>query len=187
MESNPMFQGFPNDYVNPRKIPKAVFFDNIEEVLKNEKTTEEALKKSQQEKLNKYLTMDRNISSNMSRMKLKIPEIRSSLEAVRHLKKKKEEEETLISQFKLTEGVFANATLKMNGKVNLWLGANTMVEFSYDEADDLLSKNLETATKNLNNLNEDSAYLKDQITIAEVNIARIHNYGVKLRQQAKKK
>ena len=131
--------------------------------------------------------MDRNIASNMTRMKMKIPEIKSSLEAVRHLKKKKEDEEELISQFKLTEGIYATANLKMNGKVSLWLGANTMVEYSYDEADELLSRNLETATKNLDNLNEDSAYLKDQITITEVNVARIHNYGVKLRQQKLKK
>jgi hypothetical protein len=28
--------------------------------------------------------------------------------------------------------------------VNLWLGANVMMEFSFDEADQLLSGNLET-------------------------------------------
>jgi prefoldin subunit 5 len=124
--------------------------------------------------------MDRNVTNNITRMKSKIPEIKSSLEAVQHLKKKKEEEvEQLKSQFKLTDGVYANALLKLNGKVSLWLGANLMVEYSYEEAEELLSTNLETATRNLENSNEDSAYLKDQITITEVNVARIHNYAVK--------
>lgn len=34
-------------------------------------------------------------------------------------------------------------------KVNLWLGANTLVEFSFEEAMALLSKNLENAKGNL--------------------------------------
>jgi prefoldin subunit 5 len=124
--------------------------------------------------------MDRNVTTGISRMKAKIPEIKSSLEAVRHLKKKHSEDvEQLKSQFKLTDGVYANALLKLNGKVSLWLGANLMVEYSYDEAEELLSTNLVTATNNLENSNEDSAYLKDQITITEVNVARIHNYAVK--------
>jgi prefoldin subunit 5 len=34
-------------------------------------------------------------------------------------------------------------------KVNLWLGANTMVEFTFEEAKKLLGKNLENAQNNL--------------------------------------
>ena len=38
----------------------------------------------------------------------------------------------------------ANISKNIN-KVNLWLGANTMVEFTFDEAKKLLGKNLENA------------------------------------------
>lgn len=58
-----------------------------------------------------------------------------------------------------------------------------MVEYSFDEAIALLSANLQTAQRNLENVNEDLAYLKDQITTTEVSIARVYNYGVKQRQK----
>jgi hypothetical protein len=35
-------------------------------------------------------------------------------------------------------------TCEQVDSVNLWLGANVMMEFSFDEADNLLSGNLET-------------------------------------------
>jgi hypothetical protein len=40
---------------------------------------------------------------------------------------------------------------------------------------------------NLASLEGDLAFLKDQITISEVNIARIHNYNVQLKKEAKEK
>jgi hypothetical protein len=40
---------------------------------------------------------------------------------------------------------------------------------------------------NLSSLEEDLAFLKDQITISEVNIARIHNYNVQLKKESKER
>lgn len=57
-----------------------------------------------------------------------------------------------------------------------------MVEYPYEEGLALLQKNLAGATKSLESLNSDLAFLKDQITISEVNIARVHNRNVKYRQ-----
>lgn len=61
-----------------------------------------------------------------------------------------------------------------------------MVEYTFDEALQLLTKNLESAEYNLRELNEDLEFLKDQITTTEVNIARIFNYDVKQRRLKKK-
>ena len=44
--------------------------------------------------------------------------------------------------FQLTEGIHTEAQAQNSGKVFLWLGANTMVEYTYEEALDLLEKNL---------------------------------------------
>jgi len=38
----------------------------------------------------------------------------------------------------LSEGIFTEAVSKSEGTVFLWLGANTMVEYNYEEALDLL-------------------------------------------------
>ncbi len=52
--------------------------------------------------------------------------------------------------FLLTDTIWSKATIKKDvNKVALWLGANVMVEFSFAEAKDLLSKNLENARGNL--------------------------------------
>ena len=86
-----------------------------------------------------------------------------------------------------------------------------MLEYSIEEAETLLSKNLETATKNLAQIDIDLDYLRDQITTTEVSkcyinseanlvhclclttifhffldMARAYNWDVKRRQAEKK-
>lgn len=58
-----------------------------------------------------------------------------------------------------------------------------MVEFSFQEAIDLLSKNKESAEQSLISTTEQLDYLKDQITTTEVNIARVYNWDVKQRRK----
>ena len=60
-----------------------------------------------------------------------------------------------------------------------------MVEYPVAEARDVLSHNLETANRNLKQVSEDILFLKKQITTTEVNVARVYNYDVKQRRQAK--
>lgn len=45
-----------------------------------------------------------------------------------------------------------------------------MLEYTLDDAEALLSKNLQTATKNLNQLEIDLDFLRDQLTTTEVSI-----------------
>ena len=46
----------------------------------------------------------------------------------------------------LTDTIWSQAKIKKDiNKVGLWLGANVMVEFSFEEAIALLKKNLENA------------------------------------------
>ncbi|CAF1403896.1 unnamed protein product, partial [Adineta steineri] len=70
--------------------------------------------------------------------------------------------------------------------VCLWLGANVMLEYPIDEADVLLNGNQKTAQTTLTKVDEDLDFLRDQITTTEVNMARLHNWAVKLKQQNKK-
>lgn len=57
-----------------------------------------------------------------------------------------------------------------------------MLEYSIDEAETLLVKNLDTATRNLSQIELDLDFLRDQITTTEVNMARVYNWDVKRRQ-----
>ena len=45
-----------------------------------------------------------------------------------------------------------------------------MVEYSFQEANELLSKNLESAETNLKSIETELDFLKDQITTSEVSI-----------------
>ena len=89
------------------------------------------------------------------------------------------DEKEVETNFLVSDNIWAKATLPNDtGKVGLWLGANVMVEYSYDEALKLLMKNLTNAETKMKETEEDIDYLKDQITTTEVNMARVYNQGV---------
>lgn len=55
-------------------------------------------------------------------------------------------DEDLVMDYLLTDTIWSQAKIKKDiNKVGLWLGANVMVEYSFEEAIVLLKKNLENA------------------------------------------
>ena len=70
----------------------------------------------------------------------------------------------------LSDQLFVNAKVPTTDKVCLWLGANVMLEYEIDEAEDMLKKNLTAAESQLHELDLDLDYLRDQITTTEVSI-----------------
>ena len=113
-------------------------------------------------------------------MKVKLPDIKKTLEMVAMLKTKYESDDKEMStNFLLSDNIWAKAKVPNNtGKVALWLGANVMVEYTYEEALKLLGKNLLNAEAKIKETEDDIDFLKDQITTTEVNLARIYNQGV---------
>ncbi len=67
-------------------------------------------------------------------------------------------------------------------KVYLWIGADTMVEFSYDEAIEMLTEQLKQSHAKIEELNEDLFFLRGNSITAEVNMARLFNFNVKLKK-----
>jgi len=60
-----------------------------------------------------------------------------------------------------------------------------MLSYPLDQAEALLTNKLTTATTNLLNVKVDLSWLRDQITVTEVNIARVYNFDVKRRRIAR--
>ena len=58
-----------------------------------------------------------------------------------------------------------------------------MLEYPLDEAISLLTDKLSSAEKSLTTSKEDLDFLREQITIMEVNTARVHNWDVKRRRE----
>lgn len=129
--------------------------------------------------------MESRISAQKRGVLQKIPDIKSALGVLEYLSQKKGEDsdKPIQTRFKLADCIHMDAELVEPRTVMLWLGAKVMVEFEYEEATQLLQKNLKSAEVNLSNLNEDLSFLKDQITTSEVNLARLHNYSVALKKK----
>ncbi|KAJ2770262.1 peptide chain release factor 1, partial [Coemansia nantahalensis] len=82
----------------------------------------------------------------------------------------------------VNDTLYAHATVPPADSVNLWLGANVMLEYTTDEAQELLASKLSVAKTSLEHVVEDLEFLRDQITTMEVNIARVYNWDVKQRR-----
>lgn len=58
-----------------------------------------------------------------------------------------------------------------------------MLSYTLPSAHTLLSAKLSSALTSLTNLQEDLEWLRDQITVTEVNVARVYNWDVKRRRE----
>uniref|UniRef100_A0A3Q3DMR8 Prefoldin subunit 3 n=1 Tax=Hippocampus comes TaxID=109280 RepID=A0A3Q3DMR8_HIPCM len=158
-------------------IPEAVFVEDVDSFMKlpgNEKA-DSALRKLD-EQYQKYKYMEVNLSQKKLRLRNQIPQIRQTLEILRHMQKKK-----VRSTF--SDGRFGLETHVTLFKSTECVRANVMLEYDIDDAQALLEKNLCTASRNLETLEEDLDFLRDQFTTTEVNMARVYNWDVKRRSR----
>jgi prefoldin subunit 5 len=115
----------------------------------------------------------------------KIPEIEKSLAIVKNLKKKQEENEALVARYSLADDVYGKAEIDTSaGIVGLWLGANVMLEYTYDDAIALLIEKEEKAKRDYEEVTQDLSFTRNQIVTAEVNISRIYNWDVRRKRIA---
>ena len=168
---------------NHRKIPKSIFLDNVEAWV--DKYGDDELFAEMNELYQKYKFMETQMLRARQNFKVKLPDIKRTLEMVAMLKQRSmNDDKQLETNFLLSDNIWAKATIPNDtGKVGLWLGANVMVEYSYDDALKLLAKNLAQAQAKLAETEDDVNFLKDQITTTEVNMARVYNQGVHNKQK----
>ena len=121
-------------------------------------------------------------------LKVKLPDINKTIEAVAMLKKRSQGEiKEIETHFLVSDNIWAKAKIpNESGNVGLWLGANVMVEYTHDDALKLLLRNQKNAEEKLAETQSDCDFLRDQITTTEVNMARVYNQGV-ANKQAKDK
>ncbi|KAI9546264.1 Prefoldin subunit 3 [Dissostichus eleginoides] len=165
-------------------IPEAIFVQDVDSFMKKpgNETADSALRKLD-EQHQKYKYMELNLSQKKLRLKSQIPQISQTLEILRHMQKKKDTKTPMDTHFLLADNVYCKASVPPTDKVCLWLGANVMLEYDIDEAQALLEKNLSTASRNCETLEDDLDFLRDQFTTTEVNMARVYNWDVKRRSK----
>ncbi|KAH9943661.1 Prefoldin subunit 3 [Amylocystis lapponica] len=194
---------------NARGIPKAPFIADVDEYLGSSPDTETALKEFQAA-LAKYRYMDHNLTQRRQGLEEKIPDIKKTLSMVEFLQERREgkskvgddddleddedlEEDggdvpkPLRTTFELNDTLYAEAELEDTDTVYLWLGANVMLSYKLPAAIELLRSKLQSAESSLASVIEDVEFLREQITVMEVNTARVYNWDVKRRRDLRMK
>ncbi|KAG5502184.1 hypothetical protein GH5_05136 [Leishmania sp. Ghana 2012 LV757] len=172
---------FTDDYVSPRGIPKVAFIENVAELVKSSGDSAETLLKRFSEQYSKYKLAEHRLIRTTANLEAKIPDINKTLQTLEYLKTSLVAEnggKGFTTNYGLTESVFCQAKVPPQETVLLWLGANVMVEYTFEEATQLLQRNLKRAIENLATTQEDLAWLQEQQTILEVNTSRVYNYDV---------
>ena len=169
---------------NSRGVPSMNFIDNVDDWI--DKFTSSRLLSYINQYLNKYKFMEAQIVKSNEGLNVKIPDIEKCLETIEFLEKK-EKNNKINVDYMVSNNLWAKAEVNVPDSVFLWLGANVMCEYKIEEAKTLLNQNLQNAKEQVKRNNSDLEFIKDQMTISEVNYARIYNEIVRRNQIAKKK
>ncbi|KAK0186964.1 Prefoldin subunit-domain-containing protein [Armillaria mellea] len=194
---------------NPRGIPKAPFIADVEEYVGGSDGDIEGPLKAFQDAMAKYRYMDDNLAQRRKGLEEKIPDYKKTLDMVEYLQERREgkskasegddldddlddgaddgSSKPIRTTFELNETLYAEAELEETDTVYLWLGANVMLSYKIPAAIALLKSKLEAAQTSLQNTIEDLEFIREQLTIMEVNTARVYNWDVKRRRERREK
>ncbi|KAL3765403.1 hypothetical protein ACHAWU_002321 [Discostella pseudostelligera] len=173
---------------NERGIPATKFLDDIELFANsfNPPASSELLIGAYSDLYSKFKAYEQQLEQKRATYQEKLPEIEKSISLVRHLKSKKDADETVITRYNLADTIYSKAEVDCSqGIVNLWLGANVMLEYTYDEALELLISKQLVAQNDYKEVKEDLTFTRNQIITSEVNISRIYNWDVRRKREAK--
>merc|ERR1712010_420437 len=140
-----------------RGIPAQDFIENVPEYCKAFGDAQSVIS-AQQEMYSKYKFMENQMAQHRNAVASKKIEVEKSLNMLKQLIAKRDaDEESLKTHFQLGNCLYANAELQTNAdsRVCLWLGANVMLEYTYDEANELLTNNLTQASETIESLDND--------------------------------
>ncbi|KAB1201602.1 putative prefoldin subunit 3 [Morella rubra] len=165
-----------------RGIPGAQFVEDVQTYLTQLGLDVNSALAFLQERLQQYKLVEMKLLAQQRDLQAKIPDIEKCLDVVGTLQDKKGTGEALITDFEVSEGIYSRARIEDADSVCLWLGANVMLEYSCEEAIALLQKNLDNAKASLEVLVADLQFLRDQVTITQVTIARVYNWDVHQRR-----
>mmetsp|Transcript_7751 Transcript_7751/g.23451 ORF Transcript_7751/g.23451 Transcript_7751/m.23451 type:complete len:190 (-) Transcript_7751:2160-2729(-) len=164
-------------------IPKVIFFDNVEAVVK-EHEAQPTLEKLTA-LFQRYKFWETKLLRSKQGLVRKIPDVKRTIDVVKTLQKNYGggSDEPTETRFELADQLFVKATIPKSNIVALWLGANVMVEYPYDEAIGLLESNLNSAQSSLDQMESHLAFIREQVNITEVNMTRVYNYDVITRRK----
>lgn len=118
----------------------------------------------------------------------RLPELKEDVRIIQELRRKDEYK----IRFMAADSVWVDGYIEppkdgSEPKVALWLGAGVMMEYTYDEAIEILQKSISTAETAVELKLKELIFLKEQITSCEITISRFYNHEVARKRQLRKK
>jgi prefoldin subunit 5 len=165
-------------------IPTVPFYEDISKYYGASQgggVVEEAIQKYR-EMAQKYKIYEESLDSKLARVLTKTTEIALNLQSLDVLQEVPEGE-VLEADYELGDTMYARAVLNDPKKVHLWIGANTLCEFSLSEAREYLEKKQKEAQVMKELIERDVKLVKEQITTCEVTVARLYNHLVSLKRK----
>ncbi|KAM3721521.1 putative prefoldin subunit [Dirofilaria immitis] len=161
-------------------VPTAEVMEDVEAYLRKEGNIgiEEGIRRLEAI-YRKYKQVEQQLIEQKLRLVSKLPDLKKSVEVVNHLEEKSKKNEVVEVTHLLSDHVYQRVKTDSLDKVLLWLGSNVMVEFSLSEARCILEDNYKSAEDGVMKYEKELAFLKDQITTTEVNMAHVYNYGIR--------
>lgn len=177
----------PIAHCNPRVLcamaKPAEFISDVDKYMQGQVFEDKILEL--QEALRSYRQREQQLLVRKARLRSRLPEIKMALESVLALLERKDSGDVVYADFELAEHIYAKAALQHAETVNIWLGANVMVEYPLEEAKQLLQQKLNECQQGLKEVEGDMHSIKDSTTITEVSTARVFNWDVERRRAQK--
>eukprot|EP00871_Galdieria_phlegrea_P002830 jgi/Galph1/3548/GphlegSOOS_G2238.1 len=173
----------PNTLNSDSQVPAAKFFENIDKVIEDNGGATKVFQCLEQ-LYTRYKILNSSLMRQKKSFQDKIPDLCNALEVIGWLRSRSMEEEEkggFETTFELADNIYVSADVTNPQVICLWLGANVMVEYSFEEAEKLLQENLDGANERIQQLDKELSFLREQMTTTEVNISRV--YGAQLAQQ----
>eukprot|EP00921_Rhytidocystis_pertsovi_P021282 GHVQ01033994.1.p1 GENE.GHVQ01033994.1~~GHVQ01033994.1.p1 ORF type:complete len:239 (-),score=33.65 GHVQ01033994.1:211-927(-) len=176
-----------NDYIivdpdSAKGLRKAKFIEDVDSFMEGKDLGQ--VVPLVRELLERFRIMEKSEKSILEMFVGKLPGLRDALNTVKSLKKLNgtDKEERMV-RYRLSETMYAEAIVPKTEHVMLWLGANVLMDYPLDEAEALLKENQTNLETKLQATRTFLDEIRQHIVIMEVNMARLHNYGVRNRQR----
>eukprot|EP00197_Chlamydomonas_leiostraca_P011308 CAMPEP_0202864280 /NCGR_PEP_ID=MMETSP1391-20130828/4586_1 /ASSEMBLY_ACC=CAM_ASM_000867 /TAXON_ID=1034604 /ORGANISM="Chlamydomonas leiostraca, Strain SAG 11-49" /LENGTH=187 /DNA_ID=CAMNT_0049544011 /DNA_START=87 /DNA_END=651 /DNA_ORIENTATION=- len=157
-------------------VQKAEFIDDVAKFMQGKSV--DTVLEGLNEQHRKFKLLEGQMMQRKARLMTKLPEIQKALDIVKAMIAKSSSGDEMVIDFELAESVYAKTKVKNVKTVNLWLGADVMVEYSLEEAKELLESNLGNCKSNITTTDDDLGLIKDNLTTLEVSLSRVWNYDV---------
>nr|CAD2128001.1 unnamed protein product [Meloidogyne enterolobii] len=168
-----------------RNILKALVLENVENYLTEKKKTLDDVQEDERDNFRRYKLLETSALQQKTKIDESILDYQKSIDSLKMLvEQKTKKANSVLVTYKLDENLFSDAVIEEMDRVCIWLGANVMVEYKLEEAQELLTKHLANIEQTNGETEEELDFLRDQITTTEVNLANLYNYGVLLRKKS---